>query len=219
MRRHLLILALAAAPLFAEESTRLVASAPSQLVLEGSSNVAGWRCRGTTLDGQMEVAAPLAHINDVIDRIENGNIALWMANPAAGRFPQPEFQIRIPVTTLRCGNRQMERDMYGALRSQSHPSIEFQFTEMIGGVTHDIDAGTYHAKIAGVLTLAGATRTIAVDVEARRMTRDTFRLRARLPLRMTDFRITPPTALFGMVKAKNDLIVQFDLMLRPEKRS
>jgi hypothetical protein len=43
--------------------------------------------------------------------------------------------------------------------------------------------------------------------------RDRFALHARLPLRMTDFRITPPTALFGMVKAKDDLVVQFDLIL------
>lgn len=213
-----LLLVLAAAPLFAEEATRLVAGAPSQLVLEGSSNVAAWRCRGTTLDGRMEVAAPLDHINAVIDRIEDGNIARWIANPAAGRFPQPEFQLSIPVATFRCGNRQMERDMYDALRAASHPSIEFQFTELIGGVTHDIDEGTYRATIAGVLSLAGATRTIAVDVEARRVARDSFRLRARLPLRMTDFRITPPTALFGMVKARNDLVVQFDLVLRSEKR-
>lgn len=203
-----------AVTLFADAATtQLVAGAASQLVLEGSSNVTGWRCRGTTLDGRMEVAAPLDHINAVIDRIEDGNIARWMANPTAARFPQPSFSLTVPVMTLRCGNRQMERDMYRALRSQAHPAIEFRFTELVGGVNHDIDRGTYSATIAGELKLAGATRTIRVPVEATRLSTKRFRLRAHLPLRMTDFRITPPTALFGMVKAKNDLVVQFDLML------
>ena len=182
-------------------------------MLEGSSNVAPWRCSGTTLDGRMNVAAPLDRINAVIDRIEDGNIAQWMANPAEARFPQPDFQLRIPVTTLRCGNRQMERDMYRALRSDTYPTIEFRFAELIGGVNHDIDGGRYHARIAGVLTLAGARRNVAVDVVAQRVARDRFALHARLPLRMTDFRITPPTAMFGLVKAKDDLVVQFDLML------
>jgi hypothetical protein len=218
MRRYLsfVLVLLAAATLFAEPQTHLVSSAASVLVLEGSSNVTGWRCRGTTLDGRMEVAAPLAHINEVIDRIEDGNIAGWMSNPTAARFPQPSFNLTIPVSTLRCGNRQMERDMYQALRSQVHPDIAFRFTQLVGGVNHDIDRGTYRAMIAGELTLAGATRTIRVPVEATRLAANRFRLRARLPLRMTDFRITPPTALFGMVKAKNDLVVNFDLVL--EKR-
>ena len=219
MRRYLsLVLALLAIalPLFGESQTQLVAGAPRGLVLEGSSNVTDWRCRGTTLDGRMEVAAPLAHINAVIDRIEDGNIAQWMGNPSAARFPQPSFDLTIPVATLRCGNRQMERDMYRALRSQAHPAIEFRFTELVGGVSHDIDRGTYRATIAGELTLAGAKRTIRVPVEATRLAPHRFRLRARLPLRMTDFRITPPTALFGIVKAKDDLVVNFDLVL--EKR-
>lgn len=205
----------------AAETTRLVAGTSSQLVLEGSSNVAAWRCRGTTLDGRMEVAAPLSHINSVIDRVEDGDIGRWMANPAAARFPEPSFQLSIPVLTLRCGNGKMERDMYRALRSQAHPNIDFQFVKLIGGVNHDIDRGTYSAKIAGVLSLAGTTRDITVEVEARRVSRDRFRLRAKLPLRMTDFRITPPTALFGAIKASNDLTVSFDLVLQapPGSRS
>ena len=214
MRRVLLLACFAAAPLFAEETTRLVAGTPSQLVLEGSSNVTDWRCHGTTVDGRMEVAAPLTRINSIIDHIEDGNIVMLMKAPGAERFPQPEFQLSIPVATLRCGNRQMERDMYRALRAEAFPAIEFRFTELLGGVNHDIDAGTYHAKIAGVLSLAGVTRTISVDVEAKRIARDRFRLHARLPLRMTDFRITPPTALFGMVKARDGLVVQFDLVLQ-----
>jgi hypothetical protein len=216
LRRHLILILLAAMPAAAAESTRLVSGAPSKLVLQGSSNVASWRCSGTTLDGAMEVAAPLQQINNVIDRIEDGKVALLTA--ATAKFPQPSFHLTVPVHTLRCGNRQMERDMYRALRSEQHPTIEFRFLELVGGVNHDIDGGSYHATIAGVLSLAGTQRNVTIDVEATRIAPNRFRLRARLPLRMTDFRITPPTALFGMVKAKDDLVVQFDLYLQ-EKRS
>ncbi len=189
----------------------LVSGSPSKLVLQGSSNVAPWRCSGTTLEGAMEVAAPLQRINNIIDRIEDGNVALLTT--ATATFPPPTFQLTVPVHTLRCGNRQMERDMYEALRSEQHPTIEFHFSELIGGVNHDIDGGSYHAKIAGVLSLAGAKRNVTIDVEAERIAPNRFRLRARLPLRMTDFRITPPTALFGMVKAKDELVVSFDLVV------
>jgi hypothetical protein len=197
------------------DSTRLVSGAPSKLVLQGSSNVAPWKCSGTTLDGTMEVAAPLSRINIIIDRIEDGNVA--RLTPQTATFPQPSFELEVPVTTLRCGNRQMERDMYKALRSDTFPMIEFTFEKLLGGISHDLDAGTYSAKIAGQLSLAGAKRNVSVDVQATRISRDRFRLQAHLPLRMTDFRIKPPTALFGMVKAKDDLIVHFDLVLQEQR--
>src|SRR5215212_2057342 len=104
--RHLILILLAARPIVAAaESTRLVSGAPSKLVLQGSSNVAPWRCSGTTLDGAMEVAATLQRINNIIDRIEDGKVALLTT--ATASFPQPTFQLTIPVHTLRCGNRQM----------------------------------------------------------------------------------------------------------------
>lgn len=195
MRPLLLSLLLATAPFaFAEQTTRLVSSTPSRLVLEGSSNVAAWRCSGTTLDGTMAVAAPLDRIDSVMAGVE-------------------EFTLRVPVSTLRCGNRQMERDMYRALRSDSFPTIEFEFAELVGAVHRDTGADKFTVRINGVLALAGARRAVTLDVEAQRIANDRFVLRARLPLRMTDFRITPPTALFGMIKANDRLVVQFDLVL------
>lgn len=220
LRRHLsplFVVLLAVTTVAAAESTQFVAGPASELILEGSSNVANWRCKGTTLDGRMEVAAPLSRINDVIDRVEDGNIGVWMSNPSQGRFPQPTFRLRVPVRSLRCLNRQMDNDMYEALRAQAHPVIEFQFADVTGGIEHDIDGGSYRTTIAGTLTLAGAQKQIEVDVEARRLSPDRFRLRARLPLKMTDFRITPPTALFGMVKARNELTVTFDMVMVASK--
>lgn len=208
-----LVLILLAVPALGGENTILSAGPASQLVLEGSSNVAPWRCKGTTLDARMDVAAPLSRINHLIDRIEDGNIVPLMANPASARFPQPAFQLRVPVTALRCGNGKMERDLYTALRGTEHPAIEFRFTELVGGINHDIDEARYHAKISGVLSLAGVARAIRIDVEAQRVDANTFRLRARLPLKMTAFGITPPTALFGAIKARDDLSVKFDLVL------
>lgn len=206
------VMSVALAVQFDASGAQLVSSAGSQLTLQGSSNVKDWRCSGTTLDGRMEVAVPLAQINNIIDRIEDGDVA--RLDPRAASFPQPTFDLAVPVASLRCGNRQMERDMYRALRSDTNPTIEFRFSGLVGGVEHDIDAKHYRATISGELSLAGTRRKVRVPVIAERVSRDRFRLRARLPLRMTDFGVTPPTALFGMVKAKDNLVVTFDLYLQ-----
>src|SRR5688572_12692253 len=146
----------------AAERTQLVIGQGSSMVLNGSSNVAGWRCTGTTFDGQMEVAAPIAKVNEVIDRIEDGNIGPWMSNPSAGRFPQPAFDLTIPIDTLRCsGGRPMERDLSRALKAERSPAIAFQFDGLRSTINHDIDQQHFEAVISGRLSLAGVTREIA----------------------------------------------------------
>ena len=195
-------------------STRLTVAPRSTLVLNGSSNVASWRCSGTTLAGNATIAAPIEKINEVIDRIEDGNVGVWMANPAAGKFPPPQFQLSIPIDTLHCtGGKPMERDMMHALKADRFPAIDFRLDGVRAGIAHDIDAHLYRTTVGGHLALAGITRDLDVPVVAERLTRTTFRLRAELPVRMTDFSIAPPKALFGLIKADDALVVRFDLVL------
>lgn len=214
MRTAILIVMLLAGPaLQASEPTRFAAGARSAVLLEGSSNVATWRCRGTSMDADMRVEASAEHINAVIDRIEDGNIAAWMSDPSRGRFPAPDFHLQVPVASFRCGNRVMEGDMRRALKAGDHPRVEFTFRALRSGIHHDLDTGLYHATIAGVLSLAGQTRPVNVAVSAQRVSSTSFRIRAVLPLQMTDFGVTPPTALFGAIRARDALTVTFDLML------
>lgn len=193
--------------------TQLTAGAGSAVVLDGSSNVTGWRCRGTSIHARMVVATSPDHINEVIDRIEDGNIGVWMSNPSRGSFAAPDFDLAVPVAAFRCGNRVMESDMRRALKADAHPAVRFSFRELRGGIRHDLDTGLYRAAITGDLTLAGVTRTIELTVSAQRLSRTSFRIRAELPLRMTDFSVTPPSALFGAIRARDGLTVHFDLTL------
>lgn len=207
-----LLLVLAAGSTRGENSV-LRPGPASMLVMQGSSNVIDWRCRGMSLDGRMNVAASMEKINAVIDRIEDGNVGVWMANPSDGRFPQPAFEMQIPIATLRCGNRGIERDMRTALKADRYPVIEFRFKELRGHIEHDLDRNVYEARIAGEITLAGARRDVEILVTAQRIDRERFRLQAELPLRMTDFGIAPPAVLFGVIKVRDELYVRFDLML------
>lgn len=209
----LMSLLIAVMPAFASDSTQLIAGRSSSVMLEGSSNFAAWRCSGASMDARMTVASSPDHINAVIDRIEDGNIGVWMADPSRARFPSPEFRLRIPVTTFVCGNRVMESDMRRALQAERHPHVKFALERVKGGIRHDLDSGIYHAVITGDLELAGVRRKLDFAVSAERLSRNRFRFRAAVPLRMSDFGITPPSALFGAIRARDELEVRFDLIL------
>ena len=195
-------------------TTRLAIAPDSTLLLEGASNIARWQCRGTTMIGLMEVEAPIEKINEVIDRVEDGNISAWMSEPSAGRFPPPRFDLSIPIESLRCtGGRPMERDLRKAMKADSNPFVQFQFTGLSGAIEHDLDEHLYRAVVAGRLSLAGTSRDIELSIIAERLTNRRFRLRSRIPLHMSDFGIAAPTALFGLLHADDSLAVEFDLVL------
>lgn len=194
-------------------TTRLSAGPGSSVVLAGSSNVKDWKCRSTSVDAQMAVATSPDHLNEVIDRVEDGSIGVWMNDRSKARLPMPQFQLRIPVTTFRCGNSVMESDLRRAMKSESHPDVSFSLRGLKSGIRHDLNNGIYRARVEGELSLAGVRRIIDVEVAVRRVSRKRFRVSAELPLKMTDFGISPPTALFGAVRARDQLTVRFDLML------
>ncbi|HET7711526.1 MAG TPA: YceI family protein [Thermoanaerobaculia bacterium] len=212
-----LIAALIATRGEAAVTTTLTITPQSVLLLNGRSNVADWRCSGQSMSGDAAVSAPLDQINSIIDRIEDGNVAVFGQDMSRATFPAPRFEMQIPVASFRCsGGRPMESDLKRALNAEQAPRILFRFRELLGPVHHDIDRNIYQAKIAGSLTLAGITREIEVTVTAQRISRTLFRIQAMLPLKMTQFGITPPTALLGIVRASDDLTVRFNVTLEAE---
>ncbi|HYS54369.1 MAG TPA: YceI family protein [Thermoanaerobaculia bacterium] len=201
-------------------TTRLTVAPRSTLLLQGSSNLAKWRCSGSTLNGSMYVAAPIEKINAVIDRIEEGDVGAWMSEPAAATFPQPRFELTIPIEALRCtGGRPMERDLVAALKAAHYPDITFRFVRLKGGVEHDIDRHLYRVVILGEISLAGTTRDVEIVATAERLASDRFRIQAALPLRMTDFGVNPPRALLGLLRAADDLTVEMDLFLQVDSHA
>jgi len=199
-------------------ATTLNVTPRSTLLLNGSSNVTRWRCSGSTLAGAMKVAAPLHQINEVIDRIEDGQVSALLAHPETAKIPEPEFDLTIPIDALRCsGGRPMERDVLAALKAIQYPDITVHFRQVRSGVEHDIDTHEYRIPVLADISLAGVTREVEVTIVAERIDRESFRIRADVPLKMTDFGIRPPQALFGLIKAADRLTVSLSLILEPDR--
>lgn len=203
----------ASQPLPASEMTRFAVEKASSITLDGSSNIARWQCKGTTINGLFEVRASLDDINTTMDRLEKSGARSFSPQGASGET-QPAVDLRIPVSSLGCGNPKMNHDMYAALKSERYPIIQFRFREVRGAIARDAAHDQYRATIRGDISLAGTTRTLDLDVIAERIDRQHFRVRSSIPVRMTDFGITPPTGLFGMIKARNELVVGFNLLLK-----
>ena len=171
---------------------RLSVRPDSKLWLEGSSNVRDWRCEATTLDASIEV-----------DDDEDHDVA-----PAAARVRA--VHVRVPTHALTCGRSQMDHIMYKALHVDDAPDCR-----QIVGRFDVVSAtpGTNSLVMQGTLRIAGRERVVRVPVIFQEQRDGSVRAQGAMPILMTDYGITPPTALFGVLRTENRIVVKFDLFV------
>lgn len=101
----------------------------------------------------------------------------------------------------------MDKLTYKALKAEEYPLITFVFTN-----AKILEENQYQLTIelTGDLTIAGVTKNIAVKTIIDKLDEDVV-LRDSHPLKMTDFGITPPTALLGTIKTGDEIIIDFNL--------
>jgi polyisoprenoid-binding protein YceI len=168
----------------------MVVRPESRLILAGTSNINRWACQS----GQFE-------------RVTNGE-----REPMTRvSLPLHKVTIAVPVRSLACGHPRMNADLREALRAGVHPDItftlhEYRIDSLAGG------NATFAAVAIGELVVAGQPRRVDIPVRAYR-TAAGFHGSGTLTLRMTDFGVKPPVALLGLIRARNEITVTFDVHL------
>lgn len=164
----------------------------SKVTLKGRSNVNSFTCSNSQLDGTILIAYDATK-----SEMTNGNANLQMK-----------------IADFNCGNALMENDMQKALGASSNPQITFAASsgEIVDTLRSGYSGTYYKIEVNGELTLAGTTKPIKVLFTGRKL-RDHYRLDGTKSIDMTDFGVKPPSAMFGMIKAKKTIYLQFDLYL------
>jgi polyisoprenoid-binding protein YceI len=190
----LIALAASAAPAAAQETARIPVSAGSKLWIEGTSNLHGWSCKANQLDAAVELDAAAAT-----------NLA--SAAPKALKH----VTVRVPVKSLKCGHGAMDDNLYKALKADDDSSIRYILAsfEPSGGAAKD----SFTLNTVGTLEVAGRENQVSMAVEATRLPDGTVKAVGSVPIKMTDYGIKPPTALFGRLKTGDEVTVKFELVV------
>ena len=173
---------------------RLSVRPDSRLWLEGTSNVRDWRCQATSLDASVDV--------------DDAN-ARGISTSALARLRQ--VQVRVATHALKCGRSQMDNIMYKALHVDDEPDCR----QIIGrfDVVGQPGDGDHSLVMQGTLRIAGRERVVRMPVVVEQERDGSLRAQGSLPILMTDYGINPPTALFGVLRTENRIVVKFDLVV------
>lgn len=170
----------------------------SRLWIEGSSNINKFTCASQTLVGYAYFGAEKM---------------LLPASRFVSVKSNTELYFSIPVETFDCGKKRMNKDMYEALKEEQFPVIAYEMTESRLLTTPDTVGDWYRVRASGILTLAGTSQEMEMTIKIRALDNGNYQVTGAIPVSMHDFSIKPPSAFFGMIKAKADLTVHFDLIV------
>lgn len=122
---------------------------------------------------------------------------------------QPSFQnlnLTVPVKSIKSGKSSMDKNTYEALEEDQHPTIQFSLNEI-----ESISNGKI--KATGDLTIAGQTKPVTLNADYQLQGQDQISLQGSYALRMTEYDIDPPTAVFGTIKTGDEITIDYNLHL------
>lgn len=174
------------------QDTRVAVNPDSKLWIDGTSNLHGWTCRATKLDAAIDLDAEIAS-------------QIATAPPKALK----RVQVRVPVKSLKCGHDAMDNNLYKALKADETAEISYILATFEAAPGEAKDTFTLHT--VGTLAIAGTEKKIEMDVVATRLADGSVTAKGLVPIKMTDFGIKPPTAIFGRLKTGDEVKVNFEL--------
>lgn len=184
------IAVLGAAPAQAQESTDYVVQEESKLWVDGTSSKSDWTVNASEVKGNFGIAG-------------NG------ASVSSGK-------ITVDAAKIESGKSIMDRLMHDALQVKEHPTITYVLTsaEPAGTPAND---GSITLNTTGKLTLGGTTKDVEIVVEGSRSADGSIRFTGSHPLKMSDYGLEAPVAMFGALRTGDAVTVHFDVMAEPAK--
>lgn len=155
----------------------------SKLTVSGTSSLHDWEMEATGFSAET---------------------GLTLKGNAVSEIQYVEFTA--PATGLKSDKNIMENKARDALKEKKFPQIKFTLK---GDGLQAVSEG--NVDITGMLTLAGKTKEIKAPVDFTISSDRQFTVSGKVLLKMSDFGIDPPTAIFGTIKTGDEVEVKYKL--------
>ncbi|MFD2533313.1 hypothetical protein [Gracilimonas halophila] len=187
----LLIPALCTFPVLTQaQDGKVRLSDESKLSIKGKSNVNEFRCQAEhdlqqdSLNYFYQVSGDTVTVNGVLLALE--------------------------IDQFDCGKRAINRDFRSTLKYKEYPFIEIILNELVLADPSDI----IPEEALVTIRIAGVEQKYTVPLHSFSSSEEHFTVGGNKVLYMTDFGLTPPSPMFGLIKVDDELDIQFDLVIR-----
>ena len=117
----------------------------------------------------------------------------------------------VPAESLKSDSKGMDKNAYKALKTGSYGTISFATNN---AVIKPNGSGGFILSTKGKLTVSGVTRDVDLVVNGVINADKSITYSGIYKLKMTDYKVEPPSIMFGAIKTGDAVVVRFDLTLR-----
>ena len=157
----------------------------SKVIVEGTSNIHDWEVTSNDFQGNLHA------------ELSDGQLV---------QIDQLEFAV--VAESLKSGKSGMDKNTYKALRTDSNKRITYQLQKV-----NNIDCVSNNSckvTTTGFLSIAGTKKQVDLVFDAK-VTGDKIVFTGEKKLKMTDFKVDPPTAMFGTITTGDEVNVKFNI--------
>ncbi len=117
----------------------------------------------------------------------------------------------VPAESLKSDSKGLDKNAYKALKTGSYGTISFSTNN---AVIKPNGSGGFTLTTKGKLTVSGVTRDVDLVVNGVLNNDKSITYSGIYKLKMTDYKVDPPSIMFGAIKTGDAVTVKFDLTLR-----
>jgi polyisoprenoid-binding protein YceI len=142
-----------------------------------------------------------SNVHDWEMNAENPKSRLELTSESEKDVASVSFEV--PVKSMKSGKGRMDKNTYEALKEEDHDKIIFKSTEI------ENENGKYF--VAGDLNIAGVSKKVRIPFKLSK-NENTLNLTLAYEINMLDYKVEPPTALFGTIKTGEKVNVKINLI-------
>lgn len=116
--------------------------------------------------------------------------------------------VEIPVRAIKSGEKLMDSKTYETFDVNKNPNITFKLLEVN---SLRIEGNQAFVTVTGNLTMAGVTRRISLKTTGVNNKAGVYEFKGTISLKMTDFKMSPPTAMMGLMKVGDAITLKYNV--------
>ena len=118
------------------------------------------------------------------------------------------FSVEIPVKGIKSNEKLMDTKTYEAFDADKNPKISFKSTEVN---SLKVDGNEVSVSVTGTMTIAGASRKVTLVSTGKIVKPGVYEFKGSIPVKMTDYKMKPPTAMLGVMKVGDDIKLKYSV--------
>ncbi|MDB5203304.1 MAG: hypothetical protein JWQ27_2713 [Ferruginibacter sp.] len=185
----IVLVALHPAKTLAQSSYTILSDKNTTIRVSGKSNVHDWSLASATMESRGQFNFDL---HDKLNAL-NG------------------FTFNVATKSLKSGKSMLDNRTYKAMKAEEFPRIYYKLAT---AVISPGQKNTYLLKSTGDLTIAGVVQRISMDLTVVINADNTLTCAGTKNIKLTDYKISPPSYMLGAMKVYNDIVISFSLQYK-----